>query len=408
MPTPNIADLFSIDGPFVSAYVETFRRHEDGAQALAIAWKNARRALDAEGADEDTLKALDRAVGVDTVAVERGPHGAFENHKPHTGNKPRDVRNVLPDDAADLGPGDVLALIGAGGQAVVKEFLPEVHGAGEWRLGLLPWVTPLLEAEQQRVPLLCVLADRRGADVYGYGPEGGFHVEVEGPYADDERIERNDPGGWSQRRYQQHAIDAWEKDAEAVAQEVAALAERTGAQLVAIGGDVHAVRLVQQSMPERFAPLVRTLEHGTRAAGGDEELLQAELRRLMRSRAAEQTVALLETFREEKGQADRAADGPAAVVENLQMALVDTLLVQHEPDDERTAWFGPEPLQLALAREDVEAMGVQFPLTGHLVDVVVRAAVGSGAAVRIVPREVLTGGMGALLRAHVRPTANVR
>jgi peptide subunit release factor 1 (eRF1) len=145
---------------------------------------------------------------------------------------------------------------------------------------------------------------------------------------------------------------------------------------------------------------VKVLEHGAQGAELDDEL-----RRLVQTAVAEQTVAVLDRFKEERGQADKAADGPAAVVSALQMAMVETLLVHDDPADERVAWFGPEPLQLALSKDDVAGMGVEFPEQARLVDVAVRAAVGSGADVRIVPKAVVTDGFGAVLRAATRPGA---
>ncbi|MGI8806396.1 MAG: hypothetical protein ACR2KK_00805 [Acidimicrobiales bacterium] len=104
---------------------------------------------------------------------------------------------------------------------------------------------------------------------------------------------------------------------------------------------------------------------------------------------AEDEVAVLQRFREENGRHDRAADGPARVIESLRAAMVDTLLVHDDEDDDRSAWFGPEPNHLGLNVADLEAMGVTQPQQARLVDVAVRAALGTGAAVRL----------GAILRA---------
>jgi hypothetical protein len=109
-------------------------------------------------------------------------------------------------------------------------------------------------------------------------------------------------------------------------------------------------------------------------------------------------VALIDRYRERLGQGARAAEGPAAVVASLQAAMVDTLLLHDGPDDERTTWFGPEPNQLG-DEDDVRAMGVEHPRQGRLVDMAVRAAFGTGAAVELVPGAVVRDGFGALLRA---------
>jgi len=64
----------------------------------------------------------------------------------------------------------------------------------------------------------------------------------------------------------------------------------------------------------------------------------------------------------------------------------------------RTAWFGPEPLQVGIDEATVRAMGVDEPREGRSIDVCIRAALGSGAEVRIVPGAVLDRNLGAVLR----------
>jgi hypothetical protein len=45
------------------------------------------------------------------------------------------------------------------------------------------------------------------------------------------------------------------------------------------------------------------------------------------------------------------------------MATVETLLVHEADDDERTAWVGPDPVHLALVRDDLTSgMGVAEPV----------------------------------------------
>jgi len=82
------------------------------------------------------------------------------------------------------------------------------------------------------------------------------------------------------------------------------------------------------------------------------------------------------------------------------MAAVDVLLLApDDPDDLRTAWFGAEPTQLGTTAAEVKALGVDDPTEGRLVDVAVRAALGTGAGIRVVGAGAgLEGGIGAILR----------
>jgi peptide subunit release factor 1 (eRF1) len=260
----------------------------------------------------------------------------------------------------------------------------------------------LLQASEAHIPYVLVLADRTGADIHGDGRRTSVDTSVEGSQTE---IERNQPGGWSQKRFQQRAIDSWKRNAAEVAEKVAEVAEQLSARLVLVGGDEHAVVPLVDALPKRWAPRVKLLEHATRAPGGDAAKLGDEVRRLVRTRWAEDEVALLRRFREEDGQHDKAANGSELVIKALQAAMVATLLVHDDEDDERTAWFGPDPTHVSIDAGDLEAMGVDDPREARLVDIVVRAAFGTGAVVRLVPVGTVRDGVGALLRASLSHTA---
>jgi hypothetical protein len=343
-----IADLFHHDGPFASVYLDARSDQPNAQQVLATRWKSARAALSAEGATDDDLGAIDAAV-------------ASATHK----------------------GGDTFAAFASGGELRFVRHLPDPPTADAWRLGLLPWVGPLVEAAQHLLPHVLVLAERSGAEIHGMDALGHERDE-EVVASTNEDVELIKVGGWSQRRFEQRQVNTWEENAKEVADEVASVAEQVGARLVGVRGDVHAVRLLRDALPHDVAALVRPLE--------------AEARVLVDTVVAEELVAVLEVFREERGQHDRAADGPARTVEALQQATVQTLLVHDDPADDRMAWIGPEPTQLALDEATLHAMGVERPVPARLVDACVRAAYGTSADVWIAPGTVLTDAVGAVLR----------
>jgi hypothetical protein len=85
----------------------------------------------------------------------------------------------------------------------------------------------------------------------------------------------------------------------------------------------------------------------------------------------------------------------------LQRSQADTLLMTGGFDSsDRDAGYGAEPTRLAVTDPDLEAMGVE-PRRGPVADVVLRAAVGTGARVVVVSDDVGPApakGVGALLR----------
>jgi hypothetical protein len=321
-----------------------------------------RSGLEAEGATDDDLAALDEAI----------------------------------DDGTHAG-GATFVAVAAGGRCLLATHLPEPPSQDAGHLGLLPRLGPLVASSQTLLPHLVVLADRTGADLYGFTASGDA---VEGEVSGSKQgpiVTRNPPGGWSQRRFQQRAIHAWEENAQEVADEVIATAKELEARLIVIGGDVHAVRLLRENLPEQLAT-VRELEGASRHPGSDVDHEAEGVKRLVDTVVAEETTALLRTFKEEKGQGDRAADGPARVLEALQTATVETLLVHDDPADDRTAWFGPDGPHVGLDRTALESMGVEHPREARLIDIALKAALQTSADVRIVPSATVTDGLGAVLR----------
>jgi hypothetical protein len=347
-----IARLFSYDGPFVTAYLDARSDQPQAKQVLETRWKSVRADLLANGAPESTLEAID-------VEMDK---------RDHVG-------------------GDTLCVVAAGDKVVLAHHLPEPPAQDMGKIGKVPWVGPLLDAAQTMVPHLLVVADRTGARITAI-TASGQELEADVQASANEDVELVKAGGWSQRRYQNRAVQAWDENAAEVADEVAHLAKKLDARLVALTGDVHAVRLLQEHLPQEVAALVRELD----SEDADEAT------RLVATVVAEDTVRVLQEFKEEKGQHDRAADGPARVIEALQQGKVQTLLVHDDAEDVRPAWFGPEPTQIGLDEATLRAMGVEEPQMCRLTDVCVRAALGTSADVRVVPAAVVTNGVGAILR----------
>lgn len=357
---PELAEVAQAEGPFASLYLSTEGDVEQAAQRSEVRWRNLRGELAEAGAPEETLAAIDPVVpdahqegpGLGVIATETG--------EPHVEHGP-----VAP-------PRDV----------------------GRW--AGLPSVVPMLRWRQASPAHVLVLADRLGADLVVVRHGGAEQrLEVDGQ---DYQISKVGPGGWSQRRYQQRAEERWEQNAGQVADRLVRLARRVEPRLVIVAGDVRAVSLLKDALPPEVLELVEEVQ-GSRAEDGSGDLVAERVAELLRDVEERDTARLLERWREETGQHDLATDGPGATLLALASAQVDTLLVADDPDDERTAWYGPGPTQVAARREDLVAMGVDRPAEGRLVDAAVRAALGTGGGVRVIePDAGPAEGVGALLR----------
>lgn len=364
MDVTEIAKLYTTHGPFVSLYLNAPTAVDNAAQRLDLAWRSTRKELLDTGVDEATVDALEPAV--------------FDNRT----------------------DGNSLVAFASHGSLLYSRRLPEELGREAAVFGSLPYVTPLLSWRQTRVPHVVVLADRTGAEILAYvdDVEPVVSEEVEGSH---DVIRRVQPGGWSQRRYQQRALDSWEGNAGEVVEEVDRVVRSVDAQAILVGGDVHAVRLLQEHLPERLKALVHVLEQGGgRATDGGTPFTAAEIMDTMGAIVLDRIERVLATFQEERGQRDRATDGVRPTVEAIRKAQVGTLLVHDDPDDDRMLWFADDPSLVAVTRNELDGLADHVE-EGRVADVLVRAAAGTGADVLVVPAGgtgIPNDGCGAILR----------
>lgn len=360
---PELTSLFERSGPFVTVLLATDKTLDNASHRSLQRWGPVRDSLVAAGADAADLDAIEALV----PAAHHDGEGLFA--------------------------------VAAGGKVVLDQALHEAPDRDRGTVGAVPSVLPLVERWQRHRPHVVVLADRTGADILAVGPDGEGGAVTAGLHdASDPAIRKSAPGGWSQRRFQERAERTWEENAKAVAARVADVARLLDPVAILVAGDVRAVAYLKEELDPRIADLVRELD-GARGADGGGDAIAEDVRRQVATIAADETVAILEKFKEERGQGDRAAEGVAATIAALNERSVETLLLGHDADDERTVWFSTEPPLAALEKHELEAYGVRDGAEeGRLADVLARAAFLSGARIRVVPRTVLADGVGAILR----------
>lgn len=293
----------------------------------------------------------------------------------------------------------VVVVVDQAGVVLIEHLDGAPRRAGAWS-GEVPVLTSIIERRTADLPVVMVSVDRTGADVSWSGPLpagaaalGG--AEVDGP---EVHLRKVKGGGWSHRRFQQRAEDAWERTAREVAAVVEAAADEVGARLLVVGGDDRMVHLVRAELPGPLEQRVREVP-GSRADDGSDDDRDAAAVRWQRTAVAEDTVRALALFDRELGQADRAADGFDGVLGALRESRVDLLLV-HDGEDGRSACFVPDgPTLVAGTARELEDLGAHDVRSARAIDVAIRAALLTGADVRIVPTTPkLTEGIGAVLR----------
>jgi hypothetical protein len=293
-----------------------------------------------------------------------------------------------------------VAVLAHSGRVVYTHVLPGWAGRDSATFGAPAPVAALLDWVQAQVPYVVVVTDRTGADITGFQDTGHplAPVRVDGP---DDEIERNAPGGWSQPRYQRRAEDSWEHNAAAVAEQTTRIAHAVGAHLVIVTGDVRAVQLLDKELAAaKHHDLV--IEHltGGRHPDGSEEEREVRVARKIRGFLADRSAALLATLADLQGPAGLAVDGATATLAALVEGRVATLVVDPSRAAKPAVWFAAPPEAVA-----VDPAGVferhHVVRSGPLVDVAIRAALLSGAAIHVLPAgsgEDLRDGIGALCR----------
>jgi len=280
---------------------------------------------------------------------------------------------------------------------VLAERLTEPPRTDLVRVGSLPSLAPVIEQRQQSIPYVAVVADRRGADLFWTtGRESGT-TTVDG---DDSTLTKVQAGGWSQRTFQQRAENSWEHTAHDIAEALTRLADSINPRVITVAGDVRIKEMLHKRLPAAAAALLRDAPGGGRSADGSEDDRADAVRRWVRSAIAEDTVAVLKLFEQQRGQLDRASDGATATFAAMREARVDTLLVHDDPTSERAAYFvADDPNAVALDRPTMTDLGHPSARAGRMIDVAIRNAILTGAGIRVVPgTSPVNEGVGAILR----------
>lgn len=354
--------LYERPGPWCSVYLDASRDTEDSRAALDLRWRALAGQLADQGADPETVAALDRTV--------RG-------HDPLTG---------------DYG----LAAFATRGRVRLAEYLSAPPVKDLARYDPLPHTMPLVAQRGEEVAWVRVLADRTGADVMAVSA-GGVPRRAHVRGRESGQLRRVQPGGWSQSRYQRAATEAWHHNAGDTAAATVELAERVDAEVVLLAGDVRATGVIAAQLPKRWQDrLVRT-DAGARTGGADPGAMEDVTVQTVAELADRRIRETLDRF----GVQEDVGAGLDAVVSALQRNQVDTMLLVDDPAATGELWIGPEPTDIATDPAQLTAMSVDQPQRVRADAALLRALVGTDAALTVLgPDEApeLTDGVGAVLR----------
>ncbi len=365
MDLHDLTTVLSAEGPFVTVLVESESGVEQAADKYELTWKGVLKDLESQGVDSATL---------DAVAAAKGSHADGE--------------------ACYVVASTADATVHVAASLSTPPRRPVVTVAP------LPHLRPIVDEANRRVPHVVVRADRTGADVSAFYDSTHVAQEVTVTGSRDVHLRKVGGGGWSHLRYQHGAEQGWADNAKEIVATVEQLAGSISAQLVVLVGDERELAYVQEKLSTAWTDKVVVVPGG-RGGDGSEDLVAQRVADVVARHLATGTLDLLADYAQERGQGKRAVDGLPDVLEALRKAQVETLLITTDTEQGASLFFGPEPAQLAATAAELTALGVTAPQEGPMVDVLVRAAVGTGADVQLVPGEIETApdmGVGAVLR----------
>jgi hypothetical protein len=346
--TAALRALYASPGPFASVYFSLEARPEL-ERDNAARWQGICRRLAEQGGHLDDIAALTET---------------FRANEPAAG---------------------MLAAFAAEGVARLAAVLPGATGADRALWGPLPHLLPLLTWRQQHPAHVVAVVDRSGADLHLYpaGATEGRHVQVTGP---DDEIERNQPGGTSQMRYQHRAEDSWEHNATAVAAALGTALHEVDAHVLMLAGDVRARQYLMKHLPVRVrSDVVLHQVSGGRSRDGARAERSRQVDDATVAAGFEETEALMHGFTEARGRRGNCVEGTYATLRALASGRLRTLLVcdgAGGPGPRREAWYGLGPADVA-DRRSALAHHAEPYVRGPLADVAVRGALLTGADIRV-------------------------
>jgi hypothetical protein len=367
-------DLAESAGPFASVTVDLTRTDPATADDVDARWRDLERRLTDAGAPQTVVEALQKAALAPTgKGGERG-------------------RLVVAD---------------ANGVLAVHDLPRRPSQDASW--GPVPSLLPAVQALASAVPHVVVRVDHTGADIVVNGGMDGDEesLEVQG---DHDELHRVPTGGWSQRRYQERVQDSWEHNAATVAHRLDRIVTDHRPKAVILMGDERAMTFLEEHAGEELrSRLVRT-GTGGRAAGTSHEAEQHVTEAVLAATRAEAEAQIVGRFEEQTGRAEAAAEGLEAVVEVLQRAQVEELILVEGREHDTTLWVGPGRLQIGASRDDAMLTGADEPVQVPADAALVWAAVCSRAGVTLVDAGQVdpADGVGALLRWSDESTPRTR
>lgn len=293
------------DGPFLTVYLDTTRTDPTAAAELEVRWRKFREEAAEAGAPEAILAEVEESLLWQPSIG--GRHGR--------------------------------AILANGERILLDRVLPVPPHQELISWGERPSVLPLLQLTPHAVSQVLIEVDRAGADLHLRAPEDpdltknangqGEDRSVDGGHDElhKSRATGSDSGrGWRSDNFEARVEDSWERNAEAVADQVNKLVMKHKPHVVFLTGDVRAQGLLKAELRNEVLERLREVPGGTRGMSLERASFREELARSVREYIDATQRDYAEKFRETQGRDTGSVSGPVNVAEVLQRGQVDELL----------------------------------------------------------------------------------
>ncbi|MPY96544.1 MAG: peptide chain release factor 2 [Actinophytocola sp.] len=351
--------------PFASVYYDSSHTTEDATKVLELTWRELADDLRTQGADPETITALEDAVWAAPYPVGPGGRG----------------------------------MIASGGQVLVDRALGEPPERSVARWSTLPYLVPLVAHAPPTVPHVVATVDKIGAEVTGIDNSG--EVAYRHPVLGSEHPvhEAGSNAGLPRRHDREHVQETVRQNIHLVADDITKVADAVGAELIVLSGEVQGRRWLRDALPDRLHDQIVDVGDGGRIQAEYGDALEQEVNTLVAERERQRTAARADQFRAELAQGvdGLGVQGLSSVCAALREANVAALLIG--ADDDQRVYTGADPIELATDPEVLEELGLSVVDQDRADEALPLAALAVGADLVVVGDEVaLQDGFGVLRR----------
>ncbi len=313
MKFPWLKDALEQEGPFLSLYIDTTRTNENAATEITNRWQHLREKVTKEGAPKSLLDSIEDSI-------------------------------LRP---SSIGGDHGRAIIASGDEILIDRVLPAPPREDAGAYGDVPLLLPLLQLTPHAIRQLLIEVDRAGADLHLRAATDpsidnateslGEDATVEGGHDELHKTTKSGASrnGWRGDNFEARVEDSWERNAEAVAEQVNKLVLKHDPHMVILTGDVRAQSLLKDNLRQEVTRRIFEVSGGTRGQSMQRDSFLEALAEVTQKFSDDRQKDLAEQYRESQARDGASVGGASEISASLDRGQVDELLfvIGYEPDN---------------------------------------------------------------------------